>query len=654
MSAQEASPTTPSSAPPAPRHWRVQVCRRLWGVLRYVWGFLIIGIGIATIANISTTTTDTPLSKLYIIHLVLTFPIIVFSSVGLLAVLTLLAWLGSREEQATPALPLSKQYRVHLLGRLRLRYEQLLTQSLEGMVQQLELGLAERPAAVQNLVSLAMRLPEQSEQPLPPHTSIVAAYEQAQQELLILGEPGAGKSTLLLKLACSLVQQAEQDATRQLPVLLPLSSWAEHKRSLGEWLGEEMARLFDVPRSFSQQWIQAEQVLPLLDGLDEMEEDARPACIAAINSYHREHLRPLVVCSRTNEYDTATTQERLALHTSVVVQPLSPALVDAHLANLGKPLAALRTALRRNVTLQTLATTPLLLQVLMLAYHGTTVQELPHKEAQLRQQIWTDYVERMVERKGNARRYPLDVTCRWLSWLAREMRQRNLTIFSVEQMQLHWLPEGQRFFYPWSVGLAFGVVSGLLGWLAAGLLAGLVIGPVIGLLLGLLISRESETKPVEVLVRSWKGPLIGLAGGLVIGPVIGPLLGLLDHLLFSGTHVALVREMIVGLVFGVIVGPVIGLVRGLVGRFSEKNLVKPASFSPNEGIRRSAKNGLKLGLIGGFVVGLGFGLFVGLFDGPIAGLVGGLLFWLLGGSVIGLAGGLFAVALQPHFLITAI
>ncbi len=261
----------------------------------------------------------------------------------------------------------------------------------------------------------------------------------------------------------------------------------------------------------------------------------------------------------------------------------------------------------------------------------------------MRQQIWTDYVERMVERKGNVRRYPLDVTCRWLSRLAREMRQRNLTIFYVEQIQLHWLPEGQRFFYPWSVGLAFGVVSGLLGWLAAGSLTGLVIGPVIGLLLGPLVSRESETKPVEVLVRSWKGPLIGLAGGLVIGPVIGPLLGLLDHLFFGGTHVALVREMIVGLVFGVIVGPVIGLVRGLAGRFSEKNLVKPASFSPNEGIQRSAKNGLKLGLIGGFVVGLGFGLFVGLFDGPIAGLVGGLLFWLLGGSVIGLAGGLFAV-----------
>jgi predicted NACHT family NTPase len=76
------------------------------------------------------------------------------------------------------------------------------------------------------VASLSLRLPDQPEQLLPPHTSIVQAYELAQQELLILGEPGAGKSTQLLELAYHLVEQAEHDATHPLPVLLPLSSWA--------------------------------------------------------------------------------------------------------------------------------------------------------------------------------------------------------------------------------------------------------------------------------------------------------------------------------------------------------------------------------------------------------------------------------------------
>ncbi len=105
-----------------------------------------------------------------------------------------------------------------MLRRLRLRYEQMLAQSLQGVVQ-LELGLISRPAAVQNAVGLSLRLPDQPDQPLPPHTSISEAYELAQHELLILGEPGAGKSTLLLELALHLVKQAEQDATQPLPRL---------------------------------------------------------------------------------------------------------------------------------------------------------------------------------------------------------------------------------------------------------------------------------------------------------------------------------------------------------------------------------------------------------------------------------------------------
>jgi DNA polymerase III delta prime subunit len=283
-------------------------------------------------------------------------------------------------------------------------------------------------------------LPAQPEQALPPHTSVVDAYEQAQQELLILGEPGAGKSTLLLELARHLVEQAERDATRPLPVLLPLSSWANNRPLLQDWLIEQLTLIYDVPRRLSQQWIQAELILPLLDGLDEMQASARTACIAAINTYHREHLRPLVVCSRTDEYETAATRERLTLHTAVVVQPLSREQVDTHLANLGKPLAALRAALKKKPHLQMLTTTPLMLQILMLTYHGTSVRELSHKDAQLREQLWTDYLQRMVSRKGDTSRYPLHVTKMWLSWLAREMRDRNQTIFSLEQLQPDWLP----------------------------------------------------------------------------------------------------------------------------------------------------------------------------------------------------------------------
>jgi hypothetical protein len=148
---------------------------------------------------------------------------------------------------------------------------------------------------------------------------------------------------------------------------------------------------------------------------------------------------------------------RLALHTAVVVQPLSVQQVTAHLTCLGKPLAALSHALKKNATLQELATTPLMLQVLMLTYHSTSVRELSHKEGQLRQQIWTDSVQRMVSRKGDTRRYPFHVTTTWLSFLARQMRAHQQTIFFLEHLQPDWLPQRQRRLYQWSVGLLGGL-----------------------------------------------------------------------------------------------------------------------------------------------------------------------------------------------------
>lgn len=276
----------------------------------------------------------------------------------LLAMLTLLSWLGSQEKQVILAHRLSKQNRDHMLKRLRLYCEQIRSQSLQEAVQ-MELGLAERPVAVQNALSLSLHLPKPLEQPLPPHTSITQAYELAQCELLILGEPGAGKSTLLLELAHHLVELAEQDATQPLPILLPLSSWATKHPPLHEWLIEQVALLYGVSKGLSQQLLQGEQLLPLLDGLDEVEASQRAACIAAINAYHHEHLQPLVVCSRTSEYEAAATKVQFALHSAVVVQPLSKEQVDAYLVNMGKPLEGLHAALQKNTVLQDLATTPL-------------------------------------------------------------------------------------------------------------------------------------------------------------------------------------------------------------------------------------------------------------------------------------------------------
>ncbi|WP_169460925.1 NACHT domain-containing protein [Ktedonobacter racemifer] len=620
--------------------WWVHFCRWLWKCTGFLGTSVILALAVNVVSTWLTTSKgalpdDAPL------HLLVVFWPITVSVGCCLLLLAVLFWVISQRATSTSEspLPITPQDRTRLVKRLRLRYEQMLQQSLQGAVQ-IELGLMSRPTAIQNSALLALRLPEQADQVLPAHTSIVDVYERANQELLILGEPGAGKSTLLLELAHALVAQADQDATSPLPVLLPLSTWVTKQPPLQDWLIEQFALIYDVHRTLSRQWIEAKLVLPLLDGLDEMDEAARPACVVAINTYHREHLSPLVVCSRTSEYEQATLHERLALDTAVVVQPLLSAEVNAYLATLGKPLAALHTAFKKNPTLLELATTPLMLQILILTYTGTTVRQLSQKAPDLQRQIWEAFIERMIEHKGNRARYPLDRTCSWLQFLAQYMRQQNQTIFFLELLQSDALPKPHRNLYRWSivlvpllvvgpvVGTVAGLFYGLTSGLFYGLTSGLFVGPVVGLIRWLRTHQESEIQLAEKLSISWERYLYSLLGGLVVGLLFGLLFGLTSGL-GGGLNAVLIGGLVVGLESE---------------QFSERQ-----TFTPNEGIKRSFKNGLWSLLFFGLLIGLLYGLINGLLFGLTFELFVWLVFGLFVGLLFGLINGLYAV-LQHYTL----
>ena len=356
-------------------------------------------------------------------------------------------------QEPTPVSAGHDQNRVRMLRRLRRAYSEIMSQSLQGTAW-LELEIASKPDAVQNAAHLLLRMERSTEELLPAGTSITQAYDEAEHELLILGEPGAGKSTLLLNLAEQLLLRTEHDETHPLPVILPLSTWAVKRPKLEDWIAEQLTQIYDVPRKLSGEWVQQGHILPLLDGLDEMEETARASCIAAINTYQRYHMAPLVVCSRTTEYEAVTSHSRLTLQGAVVVQPLTHSDVDAYLERAGQGrgqapslLIALRSALKENEALHTLSATPLMLNVLILTYQGISMRDLSNREDLLRKQIWEDYLERMMTRKGNSKRYPLSETRAWLCYLARQMQEHNQTVFYLEHLQPDWLGASQQRIY---------------------------------------------------------------------------------------------------------------------------------------------------------------------------------------------------------------
>ncbi len=199
----------------------------------------------------------------------------------------------------------------------------------------------------------------------------------------------------------------------------------------------------------------------------------------------------------------------------------------------------------------------------------------------------------------------LEQTRHWLSWLARQMKQRNQTVFYLEHLQPDWLPNERlyelyrRIVLRLIYGLPFGLICGAFGWLADGLLGVLMCGVVLGLVSGLIGGRISkmgtEIKPVEIVVWSWRNiwrnVITFLSTGLIFGLGIGLIVDLYTH--------SAVYSLQAGLYAGLIVGPPGVIFGGLFGGWSSEMLPEHIRVLPNEGIRRSARNSLRVGLVSG-------------------------------------------------------
>ena len=122
-----------------------------------------------------------------------------------------------------------------------------------------------------------------------------------------------------------------------------------------------------MPRPLAARWIDGERVLPLLDGLDEVDVAHRKACVHEINQFRRDHgLLPMVVCSRIADYETLGT--KLRLRQAILVKPLTPTQVEDYLTDLGASAKHLRNAVDSDPSLVELLRNPLMLSVATLAY----------------------------------------------------------------------------------------------------------------------------------------------------------------------------------------------------------------------------------------------------------------------------------------------
>ncbi|MFK4066140.1 NACHT domain-containing protein [Streptomyces sp. NPDC029674] len=215
---------------------------------------------------------------------------------GLVVALVALLWArpGAREDQAAAVARLARE--VHSVG------EPQWTHSLGGDLAAIDVTFTFRPYAHARAAELPATPAGQLER-------VVEDYRALRpRRLVVTGAAGAGKTVLARKLVMELNRTRAED--EPVAVLIALADW-DGDELLSDWVVRHLERDFGLPPRSARAVMAGRMVLPVLDGLDEMDADdvtvtesrARRALEALATYQYGTDPAPLVLTCRTHRYD---------------------------------------------------------------------------------------------------------------------------------------------------------------------------------------------------------------------------------------------------------------------------------------------------------------------------------------------------------------
>ncbi|MGC0318948.1 helix-turn-helix domain-containing protein [Kitasatospora acidiphila] len=461
---------------------------------------------------------------------------------------------------------------------------------------------------------------------------VTEVYRQIDSgRLVVLGRAGSGKSILTIRFVLDYLDQTP--APGRVPVVFSLGAWDPTASELRGWLIDRLLR--DHPHlgrkspggsTLAAALVDADLILPVLDGFDEMAAGLRQEALEALN----ETQHPLVLTSRRDEFAEAVRAARAPLVwaagielTDLTVDDLAdylPRTARTGADGDGGPGAgagwqAVIDGLRADRTpastrLAEVLTTPLMVSLARTMYSDDPdrdPQELLHAKlfpttTSLEEHLLAGFVPAVYRRRfrrpnpdGSGRRnrsWDPDRAQRWLGYLA-----HHLVRFDRDRQDLAW----------WQLGDSLRYSSRILAVVLATTLC--------------------ITLADVVLSPFMSGGGIGIGDFFLAGSLIGP---------------------VVGVVFGGVYAVTIVYRGGAVFEPSRVRLRLPLTRGIIDRPIRTAMFRFVDGLLGGFVLGIGYSCAVTLertlyFGVPLSrpGVIdAALINMLLFGLIFGFAGGL--------------
>ncbi len=473
--------------------------------------------------------------------------------------------------------------------------------------------------------------------------------------LVITGAPGAGKTILALQLVLLLLADRESDGP--VPVRLSLSAFDPHRHSLQEWVADQLTRIYRLRPKAAAALVAARLVLPILDGLDEMDADGTPvyssraaATLASMNAYlHGTAKGQAVITCRSASYAALEAVEVWAQDAARIdISPVSPNGARAFIVSRTSDRTRWQPVLdviRANPTspLAQALSTPWRLTVAVAVYDerhpdsGARVRDprdLLSPALQSLDRI-RDHLLDLFIRSATVPRFfpsqagvwPLPYTSQqvrsWLTVLARYLHTNATTTRKVSGRELSgsdlvlhelWPLVGDH-----RVRLTAALVPAApwLTWALVVLCGGLITRSplfiasaiiIIAALLGAASWAEAWPEPEQTDLRRlktaqgkrslatgfWLGLLIGVGLGVVVGTVVGATSGVV-----AGSLIGLISVLMMGLPLGI----ALGLARGFVvtevaGGAGPRRLMQRDLFSvPLFGVALMFSGVVTLGLV---------------------------------------------------------
>ncbi|MEU1953234.1 NACHT domain-containing protein [Nocardia rhamnosiphila] len=482
------------------------------------------------------------------------------------------------------------------------------------------------------------------------------------RRLVVLGDAGSGKTVAATYLVLGLLDNRwdladSRRAEEPIPVRVNAAGWGGEE-DLSRWLTTRLGYDYRLRPNVAQEMLARGLILPVIDGLDEMDTDGgdRSRARALLNRLNSAPWRdrPAVVLCRTTEFDQLTRDgEDNGLHgaTMITLQPLLAIRAVDYLTtyqhDIGTHGAAWTDIIghlrdQPHSPLATALQTPWLLGLTATTLRGSP-STAPRLLActspdEVRELLFAAQIPTVVGATNESkeyRDYTSDNAERWLQSLAKCLQQRRDTGRDGTAIRLDeiWEIAGSirtRILHSIVVAAGVGITAGHALWLLDGLTAGLTGGVGLGITAGLVVGLGPGPAAARVAWsvpgRSrWKkglmaGLITGLTTGLVAGLGTGITGGLLDGLLDGLTT---------GLTAGLVGGIGVGLAVGLAADAKDQ-------LALGIDARRLIRDDIQAAIVCAVLLGAVVALMAALTDGPRLALA----LFLACGSGFGLTGGL--------------